>query len=153
MEDDKVKSLLVVLSIILLSHSFLCVGFSAAAEIGKKNSNVQAKKKVVKADTVEIYYADHSYSAGKFTDKIGAGGTLEHAANNEFVTVVIIRGVSPENAKKAKKMGVKVGGAYLREDGDDGYKFKYIKTVNLKLSDKKLAALFGVETGPAEDEE
>jgi hypothetical protein len=57
-------------------------------------------------------------------------------------TIHIWRDIPPENVASAKKHGVVVGKAYLERPNGT---LQYVCDVDLKLTDKQLAAIFGVQ--------
>lgn len=101
----------------------------------------------IKADSVQVSYADSTIILGA----IGGRPFAAFDGNGEVtklfalgpVKVWIFKEIDPENLDFMKdEYGVEVGGSYL-ETGPE--QFKFIRHVDITLSDEELAKEFGIE--------
>jgi hypothetical protein len=101
---------------------------------------------ITKADSISITdggRGDIQY--GKFTAKMQLTpiGTLGLSPEMTGSKKVFIFRNLPIPAEEAQKLGIKVGAAYLWQ----GNVFRFIRNIDLNLSDKALCAQFGVSSG------
>jgi len=114
----------------------------------EKRNPAKVEQKNIKANSVQISYKDRSMILGEMISKLGADmlpGAMEPSGP---IKVIIFREIAPDNLATAKKWGVKVGGAYIQQGPT---KYKYIREVDLSLSDEELAKQFGVKTDSEEE--
>ena len=109
----------------------------------QKQEATTSSEKNLTFNSVRIYNGSKSVAIGKFASTVGAGGMLGESKPMK-PTVDIIREISSGELEFAKKAGLKVGGAYIRNSQNDN-EFEHIRDVDLALSDKELAKQFGVD--------
>lgn len=93
------------------------------------------------ADSLSIEDARHTMLYGMMSFGLRPSGVLGPARASGPKRVVIFRAIRPANAARAKELGVKPGAAYLLTESGG---FKYIRDVDLKLTDEQLCKQFGV---------
>lgn len=99
--------------------------------------------KIEKVDAVQICNKEGCNVYGRILfgiqpDKFFA---LDLKETSELIKVVIYREITAENEERAKELNVRVGVAYLLTQNGE---YKYIRDVDLSLTNKELAEQFGV---------
>jgi hypothetical protein len=111
-----------------------------SGDIEKVNALLQGK---LKADSIVITDGGMGETAyGAFSMAMNSNGGFGSPTINGPIKVYIFRSV-PVDDVKAKKLGIKAGSAYYWPNPKE---FRYLRDVDLTMTDKQLCREFGLET-------
>ena len=123
------------------------LGSQQNTSIAADNPAAAVISKDIKADSVQISYADNTVILGAIGAQIfaafGNNGAVPTLLALGPVKVWIFKEIDPAYQEFMRdEYGVEVGGSYL-EAGPD--QFEFIRRVDITLSDEELAKQFGIE--------
>ncbi len=110
-----------------------------ASKARNTESQKHVLKNIIKADQVNLDIGKAlAKRVGKIRYTLGVSGLQDDSS--KFVRVFVCR-----YKDTAKMLNIDTGKAYLIDDTKGDIEFKYIRDVDLSLSDKEITRLFGVE--------